>query len=233
MAFSITTALEHLARTVDHPGGGVALAAAGIAGVLIIVSCFVRTILPLRLLAVGSNAGFMLYGLLAPSPMTFLLHATLLPLNLVRAAQMLKLTRKVSRSVAGAERPDTWLKPYMKPKRLRAGDVLFHKGDAADRLYYLVEGEMELAESGRRLPTGRLFGEIAFFAPDRRRTATARCVSNCTVLTISENTFKQLYHQNPAFGFEIVTLIAGRLTQDVQRLEQQLAEGRAADKANH
>ncbi len=227
MGFTLDTALLRLAHLVDQPWGGTALVCAAVAAVLIIVSCFVRTILPLRLLAVGSNAGFILYGLLAPSPMTFLLHATLLPLNLVRAVQMLKLTRQVTRAAAPAARAapaDTWLKPYMKPKRLKAGDTLFRKGDPADRLYYLVEGHMELIESGRALAPGRLFGEIAFFAPDRRRTASARCVSPCTVLVISESTFKQLYHQNPAFGFEVVRLIAGRLTEDVQRLERQLAQ---------
>lgn len=219
----LVQALSRLGETLDRPWGLTALVAAAVAGVLITVSCFVRTILPLRLLAVGSNAGFMLYGLLAPSPMTFLLHATLLPLNLVRAMQMLQLTRRVTQAAQAGEQADVWLKPYMKPKRLRAGATLFRKGDLADQMYYLVSGRIELAETGRELPAGRLFGEIAFFAPDRRRTATARCVTRCVVLRISESTFKQLYHQNPAFGFEIVKLIAGRLTEDVQRLEQQLS----------
>jgi CRP-like cAMP-binding protein len=114
----------------------------------------------------------------------------------------------------------------MQPRKLRQGQVLFNKGDPADQLYYLVDGAIELVELGLSLPTGRLFGEIAFFAPDRRRTATARCVSACTVLTISESTFTQLYYQNPDFGFEVVRLIAGRLSGDVQRLEQALERSR-------
>lgn len=228
--FTLATALARLAEQVTHPGGMLALVAAALAGVLIVISCFVKTILPLRLLAVGSNFGFMLYGLLAPSPMTFLLHATLLPLNLFRALQMLQLTRNVKRSMAGTERADTWLKPYMKPRRLQPGQVLFYKGDLADQLYYLVDGEIELTELGIQLPTGRLFGEIAFFAPDRRRSASARCLSACTVLTISESTFKQLYYQNPDFGFELVRLIAGRLSGDVRRLEAEIARRRQTDR---
>jgi hypothetical protein len=224
--FALVNALQQLAEQAATPGGMVALLAAALAGVLIVVSCFVKTILPLRLLAVGSNLGFMLYGVLAPSPMTFLLHVTLLPLNLVRAQQMLHLTRSVKRSLAAGAGADTWLKPYMKPRKLQPGQVLFSKGDPADQLYYLVDGAIELVELGLSLPTGRLFGEIAFFAPDRRRSATARCVSACTVLTISESTFTQLYYQNPAFGFEVVRLIAGRLSGDVQRLEQALARSR-------
>ena len=70
---------------------------------------------------------------------------------------------------------------------------------------------------------GRLFGEIGFFAPDKRRTLTARCATHCTVLQMDEMTFKSLYFQNPAFGFEVVTLVAGRLMADRQRLEERLA----------
>ena len=56
------------------------------------------------------------------------------------------------------------------------------------------------------------------------RTATARCGSACTVLTISESTFTQLYYQNPEFGFLMISLVAGRLSADVKRLENKLAE---------
>ena len=78
---------------------------------------------------------------------------------------------------------------------------------------------------------GSLFGEIAFFAPDKQRTLTARCTMNSTVLRIDEATFQQLYFQNPAFGFEIVTLVAGRLLADRSRLELQLAASRANENA--
>jgi hypothetical protein len=220
--FTLASSLERMAEHAAQPGGVMALASAAVAGVLIVVSCFVRTILPLRVLAVGSNIGFMLYGLLAPSPMTFLLHTTLLPLNLFRAWQMFKLTRNVKQAAAVGERVDDWLTPYMKPRKLRAGATLFQKGDEADKLYYLVGGRMELVEFGSELEVGRLFGEIAFFAPDRRRTATARCITPCTVLMLTESTFKQLYFQNPDFGFEVVRLIAGRLSEDVRRLQQRV-----------
>ena len=79
---------------------------------------------------------------------------------------------------------------------------------------------------------GSLFGEIAFFAPDKRRTLTARCTTDSTVLRIDETTFQQLYYQNPAFGFEIVTLVAGRLLADRGRLERQLAASRATADAS-
>lgn len=78
---------------------------------------------------------------------------------------------------------------------------------------------MELPEVGRRLQAGEMFGEIAFFAPDRRRSASARCVTPCQLMLIDEDTFRQLAYQNPDFGLEVVRLIAGRLSADVRRLQ--------------
>jgi len=116
-----------------------------------------------------------------------------------------------------------WLQPYMKRKRLRPGTLLFRQGDRADRMYVLAEGRLELVESGRTIEAGQMFGEIAFFAPDRKRTATVRCMEPSTLLSIDETTVRQLFYQNPAFGFEVVRLIAGRLSADVRRLESRLA----------
>jgi len=222
--------LAALAAQLADPWQRLALVAAVVAAGLIVVSAFVKTIIPLRWLAVGSNLGFMLYGYVHPSPLILALHATLLPVNLWRVLEMQRLTRRVQSASVSDVRTGLWLQPHMRRRRMRAGSVLFRKGDLADRLYLLAEGEMELVESGRTMQTGRMFGEIAFFAPDRRRSATARCTTACIVLSIDETTFKQLYFQNPAFGLEIVRLIAGRLTEDVQRLESELsARGRVRE----
>lgn len=218
--------LGALAVTLADPWQRLALGAAVLAAALIVVSAFVKTIIPLRWLAVGSNIGFMVYGYVHPSPLILALHATLLPVNLWRVLEMQRLTRRVQRASATGDTSGLWLQPHMRRRRMPAGGVLFRKGEPADRLYMLAEGEMELVESGQKLQTGQLFGEIAFFAPDRRRTATARCTTACIVLSIDEGTFKQLYFQNPEFGFEIVRLIAGRLGGDVQRLQGELAARR-------
>ncbi|MCY7315184.1 MAG: cyclic nucleotide-binding domain-containing protein [Rubrivivax sp.] len=148
------------------------------------------------------------------------LHAVLLPVNLWRVVQMIQLTRRVEASTADARRLHIWLRPYMRSRRHRAGQTVFASGDMADRLYFVASGTLELPEVGRRLQAGQMFGEIAFFAPDGRRSSSARCLSDCTLLSIDADTFKQLVHQNPDFGLEVVRLIAGRLTADVQRLQQ-------------
>ncbi|MDP2007418.1 MAG: Crp/Fnr family transcriptional regulator [Rubrivivax sp.] len=207
-----------LKATAEDPLLLLALVSAALAALLVIVSAFVRTMIPLRWLAVGSNVGFIVYGLVHPSLLMVALHAVLLPVNLWRVRQMVQLTRRVSSSTADPRQMELWLRPYMRSRDYRAGARIFKRGAVADRLYFLAAGQIELPEVGRRLDAGQMFGEIAFFAPDRLRSSSARCVTPCTVLSIDEATFKQLVYQNPDFGLEVVRLIAGRLSQDVLRL---------------
>jgi len=218
----IEIAIATLQGTLATPNGVLALVSAGFAGALGIAGAFVKTMIPLRWLAVGTNFGFLMYGLLYPSiPMLFM-HGAMLPVNIYRALEMVKLTRRVTKAAKRGDLTGLWLKPYMKSRTMNAGEILFRKGDIADHLYFLAEGEIEIVEIGKPLQAGNMFGEIAFFAPDRRRTFTARCTQDCRVLTIDESTLLQLYYQNPEFGFELVRLVAGRLTADVERLQSRL-----------
>jgi CRP/FNR family cyclic AMP-dependent transcriptional regulator len=219
----IDRAQSGLGLILAGPHSTLALASATLAAALIIVSAFVKTMIPLRWLAVGANVGFIAYGALAPAPMVLALHAVLLPVNLVRVVQMLRLTKRVRTAVEDFDAASLWLRPYMKKRSHKAGHVIFRAGDVADHLYLLVEGEVEIVERGRRLAPGRMFGEIAFFAPDRRRTSTARCATPCVLLSIGESALRELYYQNPEFGFELVREIAGRLTSDIRQLEERLA----------
>ncbi len=206
-----------LALAVSSPEQLVGTLAAVVGIGLVIAGAFVRTMLPLRWLAVGSNAALVIFGALHPSIITLLIAGLLLPVNIYRAVEITRLTRRVVRAQADADLTGLWLKPYMKPRRLKAGQTLFRKGDQANRLYLLVDGEMELADIGKRLEPGRIFGEIALFSPSGLRTHTARCLSPCSVLEIHERTVKELYFQNPAFGFHLIELLAGRLSADVER----------------
>jgi hypothetical protein len=212
-----TEAAAYVAAMLHSPPQLVAALAAAVGIGLVVAGAFARTMLPLRWLAVGSDAAMVVYGALSPSTVTLLVSASLLPINLFRAVEVTRLTRRVVRAQADADLAGLWLKPYMKPRRLKAGQTLFRKGDSANRLYLLLEGQMELADIGKRLETGRIFGEIALFSPSGLRTHTARCVSDCNVLEIHDRTVKQLYYQNPAFGFHLIELLAGRLSADIER----------------
>ena len=211
-----------LAETLASPLQIFAIVAVLIATALMVVSSFVKTMIPLRWLAVGGNFGFLIYGVLHPSIPMLLLNGLLLPINILRAVEMVRLTRRV-RAVS-SQGTGVWLKPYMMRTKRKDGDILFRQGAKADHLYFLAEGRIEIVEIGVFIEPGTMFGEIAFFAPDKKRTNTARCAGPCTVLTIDESTVRQLYYQNPDFGFQLMGLVAGRLTADVRRLQGQVAK---------
>lgn len=223
----ISEAIRYVTQALESPSEMLAVISVIVAGAFVLVSTFVKTMIPLRWLAVGSNIGFVAYGAIHPSyPMLFL-HAALLPINLYRLAEMMRLTRRVEAVRADGALSPIWLKPYMRAAKLRAGTVLFKQGDIGNRLYLIADGRIELVEIGASILPGQIFGEIAFFSPDRRRRFTARCAENSTVLSIDESTVKQLYYQNPAFGFKMIELVAARFAADVDRLNDELAGARA------
>jgi CRP/FNR family transcriptional regulator, cyclic AMP receptor protein len=223
----IAEASRYIDAAFASPGEMMALLSVVVAAGFVLVSSFVKTMIPLRWLAIGSNLGFVAYGAMHPSyPMLFL-HAALLPINIWRLAQMTRLTQRVEAVRGESALSAIWLRPYMRSKRIKAGTVLFKRGDLGDRLYLLAEGSIELVEIGSHIIPGQVFGEIAFFSPDRRRRMTARCAEDSTVLSIDESTVKQLYYQNPAFGFMMIELVAARFSADVRRLTSELLSANA------
>jgi hypothetical protein len=224
---------QHAMAVLASPKDIAAYLAGGLAASFVIGAAFVRTMIPLRWLAVAGNLGFVIFGALRPQYLTLFVSAVLLPINIHRARQMMRLTRRVKAAEVASDQSGLWLRPYMKPRKLKAGTVLFRKGDLADHLYCLVDGKIELDDIGVTLEPGKIFGEIAFFAPDKRRTHTARCVGECTVLMVDEATLKQLYFQNPSFGFHLIGLVAGRLSEDVRRIEKRFSGSDVAMPPQH
>lgn len=209
----------YVAETVASPRQLVAHGAMLLAVGMVMAGALTRTMMPLRWLAAGSNVGLIVYGVLHPSLPTMAIAVVLLPINLYRAIEVTRLTRRVHRSAIEADQAGLWLKPYMKARSLKVGETLFSKGDKAEHLYLLLDGHLELVEIQKALETGRIFGEIALFSPGGVRTLTARCVTPCTLLQIHDSTVKQLYYQNPSFGFHLIDLLAGRLSADVARAQ--------------
>lgn len=185
---------------------------------LVIVASLMRTMVRLRAVTIMSNLFLLGGAVLAPHGALVLLYLVLVPVNCVRLVEILRVTRRVEESVRLKDLSGVWLKPYMKPKRLAAGSVVFRKGDPADALFLMVEGELEWVEIGARQPCGELFGEISFFAPDHRRTLTGRCVSDCLVMAIRGDAFKELFFENPKFAYHVSELIAERLIRDARHL---------------
>src|SRR6516225_9712547 len=169
------------------------------------------------------NAFFKLlcYFLLFPNTSypVLALHAVLFPINAVRLVQFQRLVR----AMRGTPREDLSIQtllPYMTQQKFAAGETLVRKGETADRLYYLVDGELEVVDFKKVLNSGALVGEIGVFAPNHQRTATIVCRTDCNVLALTESKAKQLYFQDRSFGFAVLQLIISRLIENNGRLMQ-------------
>lgn len=185
-----------------------------------------RTMIPLRILAIISNAVFIVYGATGGVYPVLVLHTILLPLNAYRLRQMVQLVRSIRSAHIGDMQTD-WLKPFMARRRYKAGETLFRRNEVADEMYIPLSGRFALAESGIAVPFGQMVGELGFLAPDNRRTQSLECVADGDVLAISYDDLRQLFFQNPAFGFYFLRLTTGRLFDNLTRLEGEVAAAAA------
>lgn len=189
------------------------------AGVLYITSHYMKTMVPLRLCEIGSNALFVVYGALYPSWPTLALYGILVPLNSLRLYEMLQLIKKV-RTAAQGDLSMDWLKPFMHKHSFKQGAILFKKGDHAEELFYIVSGRCRVIELAVELSAGHMVGELGFLTPEHQRTQTVECIDDVEMLTISYDKVRELYFQNPSFGFYFLRLVSERLLQNVGRMER-------------
>jgi hypothetical protein len=169
-----------------------------------------KTIIPLRWAAIAANALAMIYSSLHGTYPTFVLNAILLPINAWRLHAMLGLVGEIDRAIKSDMSAD-WLLPYARPTTFKAGDIMMARGDYATAAFYIVAGEVEIPELNQTFGTGTLLGEIGLFTPDGRRTRTVRCRTDVKAAVLDYERFKELYFQNPQFGFRLLQMIVARM----------------------
>src|ERR1700674_2725457 len=101
-------------------------AAGYLASALVLATFCMKTMIPLRYAAICSNVAFIVYSFNDNLYPVLILHAILLPLNVWRAVQLLRLIKRVEAASSGDLSTD-WLKPFMKEAHLKAGEILFNK----------------------------------------------------------------------------------------------------------
>lgn len=185
------------------------------ASLLVLATFCMNTMLPLRAIAIGSNILFILFGYFASIYPVMIFHIILFPVNVVR---LLQIYRLVQQSVHPQSHGLSFqsLIPFMKKTNFRSGATLVSKGELADKLFYVQEGEVQIVEIDKTLGPGAVIGEIGVFAPQHRRTATAKCKTDCVIYELSERKALELYFQNPSFGYAVLELIISRLLENQQ-----------------
>jgi CRP/FNR family cyclic AMP-dependent transcriptional regulator len=102
--------------------------------------------------------------------------------------------------------------------RLTKGQVLFHEGDAEDRLYVVISGKVKLGRSGSAgrenllavLGPGQMFGELSLFDPGPRST-TATAVTACEIRTLEHDELMGWLTGRPEVAQGLLAQLAARL----------------------
>lgn len=191
-----------------------------LASAMVFLTFCMHTMLPLRIAAIASNLLFIVYGLAGGLYPILALHTVLLPMNVWRTVETVRLARRVRGASRGSLSLD-WLKPFSSSITLRSGEVLFASGDAADHLYFIIGGQIALDGIDVVLGPGELLGEMGLFAPDRRRTRTARCLQDAQLLRIAGQDIERLCVMHPQVAFALLRVITRRLLPAAQGAEPQ------------
>ncbi|MEW5868190.1 MAG: GGDEF domain-containing protein [Chloroflexota bacterium] len=114
------------------------------------------------------------------------------------------------------------LAPYLQPRELLAGEILFHKDDPGDTVYFIESGQVAVYDPGesslavRTFGPGSLFGELAVI--DRQpRTLSARAESDCQLWALSAAGFEGAILDNKTLVMNILVNLSAsiRYTTDI------------------
>ena len=97
--------------------------------------------------------------------------------------------------------------------QLAPGNFLFREGDKRDKMYVLLEGEMDVRLGDYLVETakeGSLIGEMALI-DDSPRCANAVAKTACKLVPIDKQRFHFLIQQHPHFATHVMKELADRL----------------------
>lgn len=201
----------------------------GFAGVLLVIASYwMQSILRLRGFAILSNIFGMIYGFFAPSPVSALQHVVSLPLNVLRLREMRRLMARLDRA-SSSDLSMEWLRPFMRRRAFKAGEVVFQKGQEADCVFVVASGVYRLIETGIEIHVGQMVGEMGLVSDDHTRTQGLECIAPGELLMATYIEIKELFFQNPEFGFFFLKLVSRRFLQNIARLEAELAKRTTAE----
>ena len=98
-------------------------------------------------------------------------------------------------------------------RTVKAGDVIFREGDAADEMYVIKTGTVEIRVGNRvleKLGENMVFGEMALI-DSSRRSADAVAVTDGTIIPVTEKQFLWMVSQTPFFALKVMRVLAQRL----------------------
>lgn len=171
----------------------------------------VNSMIWLRVVVILSSVCFIIYSALFQIWPLLAIEVILLAMNAYRLYELIAMRRLVTHMTDDSEADFSAAMAYGKKRDIKAGDVLFEKGDPVDSLYYIAEGLVEIEGQDVTVPAGNIFGEMAFFNSSAQRMATVRCVEDTVVYELDEKRFTRLQYEDPKFAMAVMRLVTKRL----------------------
>ena len=126
-----------------------------------------------------------------------------------------------------------WPISFMKKETYKKGDVLFNKGDAADKMYYINKGCIRLVELNKVIQEDQVIGEMGIFSPFKERTASAVCEEDLEAYTMGKDEVIKFFSADPQLAISLIQLSIKRFienlkaeTQARERIESELRVAR-------
>lgn len=116
------------------------------------------------------------------------------------------------------------------PVTLSEGAALFHEGDAADGLFVLLEGELEILREdsgGRphvlaRVGAGGVVGEMSLLEASARRSATVIAIGEARLLQLPADRFAQLVESDSVAALKMLHNVARVLGRRLQLMNERV-----------
>ena len=128
---------------------------------------------------------------------------------------------------ASLPRPElSRLAAIMRPRTFRKDEIIFHKGDPGQVMYFIKEGEVRIyMDTGEEqqvsvaiLSSGDFFGELALL-DDKPRSSSAVAMERTETLTMHRDDFTSQLRAHPQIAIEILAVLSTRLRQADELIE--------------
>ncbi len=105
------------------------------------------------------------------------------------------------------------LKMFCQERRVRSGEILFHKWDESTSMYIVTSGKLEVCDGEKILwfiKPGEFVGEMSIFTEPKLRSASVKAVEDTTLVVLLAFSIEQLGKTHPNILTEIRAVIEQR-----------------------
>jgi uncharacterized membrane protein len=125
---------------------------------------------------------------------------------------------------------------HLTERRFKAGETIFHQGDAGQAMYIVAEGQLNIylpGEASRRISLkdigqGELFGELALF-DDQPRSASVLATTDVVLLELDRATLGDYLDRRPRAAMALLKTMGVRLRQTNALLSERAARNVVAE----